>query len=274
MSHHTKYKKKSMSQKAASILMTLGVYLIIDVATMAFISPVSAAISQDEVKHLIILEAEKSSNVSANLALAVAHVESRFNSNALSPKGAIGVMQIMPRTGRDVFGLTSKQLYDPRTNISAGITFLSQLIEQYEGRIDLALSHYNGGSAVSRNGQKRIIPYTRDYILKVLAAAQKYSVESNTLPEKAGLEALFEEPHFKEKLYPQILSDNRFGLSKIKIKERSFLSDLKQVDFWLHTAKATRDGNVNNVITSPSAHLIAQMTNNRQRFRNRLRQKQ
>ncbi len=262
-------------RKKASLLIILGIYLIFDLAAvLAFGSPVKAAVPKTDVKRLIILEAEKSPNVSASLALAVAYVESRFKSDAVSPKGAIGVMQIMPRTGREVFGITAQKLYDPQTNISAGITFLSQLIEQYDGRIDHALSHYNGGSAVSKNGQNRIIPYTRGYVLKVLAAAQKYAAESNDLEAKIRPEDLSKEPYLKAKSYRNVQEGPKSGFTKLIIGEHSLSSDLKQVDFWLQAASANRKGNMNHNMSSPSARLIAQMTNNRLHFRNRLRQHQ
>ena len=108
-------------------------------------------------KRLIIEEAMKTSNVAPSVALAVAEVESGFRSRVVSSAGAIGVMQIMPRTGRDVFGLSRDDLFEPKTNIRAGVTFLDQLIDRYEGRIDLALSHYNGGSRVTVGPQPKII---------------------------------------------------------------------------------------------------------------------
>ncbi|MGB2123497.1 MAG: lytic transglycosylase domain-containing protein, partial [Candidatus Puniceispirillaceae bacterium] len=97
---------------------------------------------------MIVNEARKTTHVTPSVALAVAKIESGFRPHVVSSAGAIGVMQIMPRTGRDVFGLNRTELFDPAVNIRAGVTFLNQLIERYDGRIDLALSHYNGGSRV------------------------------------------------------------------------------------------------------------------------------
>jgi len=106
-------------------------------------------------------------NVSLSLALAVAHVESNFDARARSSKGARGVMQIMPATARGEYGISAEELWNPRTNIRVGLHFLSRLIDGYDGRTDIALSHYNGGSAVRRNGRLRIIPATRHYVAKV-----------------------------------------------------------------------------------------------------------
>ena len=112
-------------------------------------------------------------NVTPSVALAVAKIESGFQPHVVSSAGAIGVMQIMPRTGRDLFGLSRAELFDPTINIRAGVTFLDQLIDRYEGRVDLALSHYNGGSRVTAGPKPKIIPVTRGYVIKVLAIGEK-----------------------------------------------------------------------------------------------------
>ena len=100
------------------------------------------------IKMLLIESAKKSNYVTPALALAVAKVESNFNPNALSIKGARGVMQIMPRTGLLEFGVKREDLFKPEINIRIGVLFLDKLIKKYNGQIDIALSHYNGGSAV------------------------------------------------------------------------------------------------------------------------------
>ena len=133
--------------------------------------------TEDRLKQMIVQEAAKTTNVTPSVALAVAKIESGFQPHVVSSAGAIGVMQIMPRTGRDLFGLSRAELFDPAINIRAGVTFLDQLINRYGGRVDLALSHYNGGSRVTAGPQPKIIPVTRNYVIKVLAAAQAYQAE-------------------------------------------------------------------------------------------------
>jgi len=118
-----------------------------------------------EVMEIVLREAIKM-DVSISLALAVAHVESNFNPRALSSKGARGVMQIMPATAKGEYGISADKLWNPRTNVRIGLRFLSSLIDEY-GRTDIALSHYNGGSAVRRGGHLRVIPATRKYVKKV-----------------------------------------------------------------------------------------------------------
>ena len=118
------------------------------------------------VKSIIVQKAE-SQGLPVSLALAVARVESNFDPRALSHAGARGVMQIMPATAEKTLGVSRHQLYDPKVNIEAGIRFLKRLIDTYDGRIDIALSHYNGGSAVNQSGRLRVIPATRRYVNKV-----------------------------------------------------------------------------------------------------------
>ena len=111
------------------------------------------------------------------LALAVAHAESNFDPRALSHKGARGVMQIMPATARGEYGLQVALLWQPRINIRLGIHFLRRLIARYHGRVDLALSYYNGGSAVGDFPRARVIPATRNYVKRVKSLHKRYRRE-------------------------------------------------------------------------------------------------
>lgn len=114
----------------------------------------------------MVLDEATNINISPSLALAVAHTESSFNPRALSKAGARGVMQIMPLTARTEYGINAEQLWNPQINIRLGLHFLRRLIDRY-GRVDIALSHYNGGSAVGRPGRARVIPATRPYVARV-----------------------------------------------------------------------------------------------------------
>ena len=123
----------------------------------------------------MVAEEAAAQGVPADLALAVAEAESGFATLAISSKGARGVMQMMPRTARDLYGLKPYQLFDARTNIRAGVAFLGSLIERY-GREDIALSHYNGGSSVHRaDGGYAVIPATRRYVRQVLSRRRHYA---------------------------------------------------------------------------------------------------
>lgn len=125
------------------------------------------------IKSLIIKEA-KSLNFPPEIALAVAHAESNFLPNAVSPKGARGIMQIMPSTALGEYGVPSHLLFVPTVNIRIGIHFLSRLLVKYDNRIEYALSYYNGGSAVGSSKDPQIIPATETYVAKVMKLKDVY----------------------------------------------------------------------------------------------------
>ncbi len=121
--------------------------------------------SPEWVKSLVVAEASRL-GVPADLALAVARVESNFQSNALSPKGARGVMQIMPATAWGWYGVAADDLWDPQTNIQTGIRHLYDLYLQF-GSWDLALVGYYAGPGVARRGWERASADVRGYVASV-----------------------------------------------------------------------------------------------------------
>ena len=107
------------------------------------------------------------------LLAAVAQVESRFDPFAVSPKGACGLMQLMPATAKR-FGVT--ELFDASQSAEGGARYLRWLLDRFEGRIDLALAGYNAGEgAVDRHGG--IPPYreTLRYVGHVLEDAARHA---------------------------------------------------------------------------------------------------
>jgi soluble lytic murein transglycosylase-like protein len=126
--------------------------------------PVSTAY-RDTYDDLIVKHAQ-ANNLRPDLVRAVVQVESGYNPGAVSPKGAMGLMQLMPTTASQL-GVRSP--FDPEENIRGGTNYLRQLLDRFEGNEELALAAYNAGPmAVDRYGAK-VPPYkeTRDYVRKV-----------------------------------------------------------------------------------------------------------
>ena len=113
----------------------------------------------------IIDEAASRHGVDSNLVRAVIKVESNFNPRAVSRKGAMGLMQLMPSTARS---LQITDPFDARENVDGGVRHLRQLLESFGGDVDKSVAAYNAGAgAVTRNGG--IPPYaeTQAYVRRV-----------------------------------------------------------------------------------------------------------
>ena len=101
------------------------------------------------------------------LVRAVIHAESGFNRLAISPKGARGLMQLMPATARG-YGVTNP--YDPKQSIDAGTRYLAGQLDRFGGDVSLALAAYNAGpGAVERFGGVPPYPETQRYVASILA---------------------------------------------------------------------------------------------------------
>jgi soluble lytic murein transglycosylase-like protein len=108
-----------------------------------------------------------------DLVIAVVSVESGFRPQAVSPKGAQGLMQLMPRTAES---LGVVDAFDPEENLDGGVRHLVQLLTQYDGDVERALAAYNAGEGAVRR-HHGVPPYreTRAYVKKVL---ERYRAQS------------------------------------------------------------------------------------------------
>lgn len=123
----------------------------------------------------IIREASAAYDVPFGFVKAVVRVESNFNPNAISRSGAMGLMQLMPRTAAS---LNVTDAYDPRQNIFGGSKFLRILIDRYDGDINLILAAYNAGDAAVARYDGIPYPKTRGYVASVFRWYQHYAAES------------------------------------------------------------------------------------------------
>jgi soluble lytic murein transglycosylase-like protein len=123
-----------------------------------------------------IREASAANNIDFELIQALIATESGFDADAVSPKGAVGLMQLMPATAQR-YGVSGdgktpvhKKLIDPRTNIRAGARYLGDLIAMFPGQLELALAAYNAGEGAVQRAGNRIPNFkeTQNYVKTVM----------------------------------------------------------------------------------------------------------
>ena len=110
-------------------------------------------------------KASETYGVDKNLLIAIAQTESGINANSTSNAGAMGVMQLMPGTA-SLMGV--QNAYDPEQNIMGGAKYFAQMLQTFNGDVELALSAYNAGpTRVKQSGT--VLSFTQDYVDKVLS---------------------------------------------------------------------------------------------------------
>jgi soluble lytic murein transglycosylase-like protein len=127
-------------------------------------SPLRHGFTQNEIDDAISKAADRHA-VDPNLVRALVKVESNFNPNAVSRKGAMGLMQLMPQTARQM-KLTNP--FNPEENVDAGVRHLKDLLDSYGGDVRLSLAAYNAGAgAVARSAGIPHYAETRNYVKRI-----------------------------------------------------------------------------------------------------------
>lgn len=118
--------------------------------------------------------------IAPRLALSMAKVESRFDPNAVSPKGAIGVLQVMPYVALEEYDVSAEKLFDPDVNIRIGLTFMKGLLKRFDQNVELSLAAYNAGPTrvVDAGYQIPPIRQTQEYVKRVKEAMNEYGSPS------------------------------------------------------------------------------------------------
>lgn len=122
-------------------------------------------------------------NVDPYLIFLVMEQESHFNAHAVSPKGARGLMQLMPGTAAR-FGV--RRVHDPAQNISGGTRYLRELLNRFNNRVDLVLASYNAGEGAVAKFGNRVPPYreTRNYVKKISYRYKRTTVRTRKPAEQ------------------------------------------------------------------------------------------
>ena len=128
------------------------------------ISPKNNAQKPDINLEKIIEKAVRIYDVDADLIRSVIKAESNFEPQATSSKGAMGLMQLMPETAKD---LGVKNAYDAEQNIMGGTSYLKSLLERYDGKLDLALAAYNWGIGNLERSPDRLPDETINYVARI-----------------------------------------------------------------------------------------------------------
>jgi soluble lytic murein transglycosylase-like protein len=124
----------------------------------------------------LVAAAAKTHGLPEALLQAIIEVESNFNAGAVSAKGALGLMQLMPQTAREL-GVADAR--DPAANVDGGARYLKELLGRFGNDLPLALAAYNGGpAAVQRSGAIPRFSETQSYVPRVLV--RYHSIQSGT----------------------------------------------------------------------------------------------
>lgn len=186
--------------KLSTLTKTLGQsgYKAAAAANTSFKKAINSVIKAPENLDHMFSEASRKYGISEKLLKAVAKAESNFKPQAVSNKGAIGIMQLMPGTARSL-GVADP--YDARSNIMGGAKYLKENLKRYNGNVDLTLAAYNAGSNnVKKYGGIPPFKETQEYVKKVKGYMGEAMTAGYTSSNK---------PHSVEESYNEELTANK-----------------------------------------------------------------
>jgi len=161
--------------KKLSVLLFITVGFIL----FPFILEPKAENSQKKMYDPIIAATSRKHDVPPELVHSIIREESNYDCFALSPKGAMGLMQLMPETARN-YGV--KNVFDPAQNIEGGIKYLKDLIQLFDRKTSMVLAAYNAGQeAIKKFGGIPPYPETKNYIKRIMAAYTKTTIMTRTV---------------------------------------------------------------------------------------------
>ena len=182
--------RKGVQTPAAALPATSAVPLTGAASRLAALIDGSPAYRQHSA---VLREASSVHGVDYALLRALVAAESGFDPQAVSPKGAVGLMQLMPDTARrygvrdDKKATVEKKLTDPRTNTQAGTRYLRYLLDLFPGRIDLAVAAYNAGEGAVQKAGNQIPAFkeTQNYVRTVLGLYAQLKPPAPVLTQRA-----------------------------------------------------------------------------------------
>lgn len=179
---------RNPEQRISSMWIPPRIWGIGIVLILCFLFNTEAAASRNSTpnQNSLIRDAARKHNVPEKLIHSIIKAESNYNPKAVSPKGAVGLMQLMPTTAK-AYGVSD--LFSPQENIEGGVKYLKDLIKIYGKDLELILAAYNAGQeAIKKYGGIPPYPETRSYIRKV-----KDSYGSSTLKTPTKIYKFYDE---------------------------------------------------------------------------------
>jgi soluble lytic murein transglycosylase-like protein len=158
--------RRGKARAAAEPIANMSALPLTRLTSMSISRSLDGFTTGDSSVDTLIVESGTRNGVDPVLLYAIMHQESTFKRRAISPKGARGLMQLMPGTAAR-YGVTN--IFDPRQNIEGGARYMRFLLDTFDGDVDLALAGYNAGEGAVMKFGYRVPPYseTQEYVRRI-----------------------------------------------------------------------------------------------------------